>query len=68
MIINNANESKEKVCCKCGTPLVSTSKYKMCENCRRKRGEDRRRALGGLGTACVAILSSIPIIKHFIKK
>lgn len=58
----------EKVCKKCGTPLTSKSKYKYCDNCRRERAKTRKEIAGTVGALCIAALTVVPGVKHFVNK
>lgn len=60
--------SEERVCKKCGDPLISTSKYKYCDNCRREKAKTCREIGGTVLSLGVAVLGSIPVVKHFVKK
>ena len=60
--------SEERVCKKCGDPLISTSKYKYCDNCRRERAKTRKEVGGTVLSLGVMVLGSVPVIKNFIKK
>lgn len=68
MKAKNKPVTEEKVCKKCGEPLVSTSKYKYCDNCRRARAKTRREVGGTLLTLGITVLGSVPVIKHFVNK
>ena len=55
-----------RYCKKCGCELVSTNKYKVCDNCRRKSAEKIRNivlmivgTIGTIGTAAVTVAKSI---------
>ena len=60
--------SEERVCKKCGDPLRSTSKYKYCDNCRGEKAKARKEVGGAVLGLCVMALSSVPVVKHFVKK
>lgn len=60
--------SEERVCKKCGEPLISTSKYKCCDNCRRERTETCKGVFFGLVGSVLAFLGGVPVVKHFVKK
>ena len=46
-----------KYCKKCGCELASTSRYKLCDNCRRDRAmKTRNGALGVAGTIATALI------------
>lgn len=59
---------EERVCKKCGDPLRSTSKYKYCDNCRRENARMKKEIGGTVLGICAMLLSSVPVIKHFVKK
>jgi len=40
---NNENVAFERVCKKCGSPLISKSRYKHCDNCRREIAKARKK-------------------------
>jgi hypothetical protein len=46
-------------CKKCGCPLTSTNKDKLCDNCRRKDASNLRIVLGVLGTLVLGIISIV---------
>ena len=60
--------SEERVCKKCGDPLRSTSKYKYCDNRRREKAKTRREIGGTVLSLGIAVLGSVPVVKHFVKK
>lgn len=64
----NENFVDEKICKKCGDPIRSTSKYKYCDNCRRKKAKVRKEVGGAVVGLAVMALSCVPIIKHLVKK
>ena len=68
MKVKNKNTYAEKVCKKCGAPLVSKSKYKCCDNCRREQAKARKEVGGTLFGLFLMGLSCVPVVKHFIKK
>lgn len=63
----NVEEVNEKFCKKCGDPIRSTSKYKLCENCRRNRAQVARNTLGTVG-GVVLTVGSLLIGKNIKKK
>lgn len=48
-----------RYCKKCGRPLASTSKYDLCERCRRKEAGWLRNALMGVGAALALVLGPL---------
>ncbi|MEG0547115.1 MAG: hypothetical protein RR313_09445 [Anaerovoracaceae bacterium] len=68
MKVNADIQNVEKVCKKCGTPLTSKSKYKCCDNCRRERAKTRKEIAGTVSALCIAALTIVPGVKHFVNK
>jgi len=66
--VNDCEVITEKVCKKCGSPLISSTKYKYCDNCRRERTKARKEVMGALGGVAILGLSLVPGVKHFIRK
>ena len=66
--VKNEVISTGRVCKKCGEPLRSTSKYQYCDNCRREKAKVRKEIGGGIGVVLTLVLSSIPVVKHLVKK
>ena len=59
---------EEKKCKKCGEPLPNTSKYKKCDNCRRKSAELKKHLLeGALAVGSIALMV-VPGVNKFVKK
>ena len=57
-----------RTCKKCGAPLVSTSKYKYCDNCRREKASGWRKA-GEISLGVLVFVgSSLPVVKNFVNK
>lgn len=68
MKINKKKNVTEKVCKKCGAPLISKSRYKKCDHCRREAAKQRRGILEGIGGLGLLCFTLIPGIRHFVKK
>ena len=52
------DNNENRYCKKCGCELVSTNKYKMCDNCRRERAIKIRKGVLGAAT----LVSSIALL------
>lgn len=48
-------ETQIRYCKKCGCELVSTNKYKLCDDCRRKRNANIRNGVLGVGGTLASI-------------
>ena len=59
---------EEKKCKKCGEPLPSTSKYKKCDNCRRKSAELKKNLFGCVAAVFSLALMVVPGVNKFVKK
>ena len=59
---------EEKKCKKCGEPLPSTSKYKKCDNCRRKSAELKRNLFGCVAAVAGSLALVVPVVNKFVKK
>ena len=54
-----------RYCKKCGCELMSTNKHKLCDSCRRRRAENIRNAILGVGgTALSVVLFVVTNGKH----
>ncbi len=49
--ITMSDVSNMRYCKKCGRELMSTNKKKLCQNCRRKRSQNIKNVVVGIGTA-----------------
>lgn len=63
---NNGLIPEERVCKKCGDPLISTNKYKCCSKCRIGIAQKRIKISGTLFGLGILALASVD--KHRINK
>ncbi len=53
--MSNNKDPEIRYCKKCGCELVSTNKYKLCDNCRREKYANIRKGVVGIGGIIISV-------------